>query len=273
VAPVPARDVAPASALAHDGAVADGGEGAHDVVGEAKRWRAWAHDLADRFRARFWTPGGYPAIALDGAGERVDLVASNMGHLLGTGMLTPAESAAVAEHLAGLRSPFGVRTVSAASAGYNFLAYHLGSVWPHDNAIALLGLARDGHGAEASAVIAALLAAAERFDYRLPELYGGDDLATPYPAACRPQAWAAAAGPAILTALLGLDVDVPAGRITFAPLAPSPVGAFRVRGLKVADGELDVSVTAAGELTIHNGPVGVTFHNADGSPARIARPS
>ncbi|MEV6927156.1 glycogen debranching N-terminal domain-containing protein [Dactylosporangium sp. NPDC051485] len=249
-------------------------EEAHaDGAGEAQRWREWAHDLADRFRARFWTPGGHPAIALDGAGNQVDLLASNMGHLLGTGLLEPAESAAVAGHLAGLRSPFGIRTVAPASAGYNFLSYHLGSVWPHDNAVALLGLARDGHRAEASAVIAALLDAAERFDFRLPELYGGDDLPTPYPSACRPQAWAAAVGPAILTALLGLEVDVPAGRIVFDPIAPSPVGAYRVRGLKVGGGELDVSVTAAGVLTVHNGPVGVTFRNADGSPARIGRPA
>lgn len=240
---------------------------------EASRWRAWASELAERFRAEFWCPEGYPAIALDGDGARVDLVASNMGHLLGTGLLTPEESTAVAGRLAELRSPFGVRTVSPASAGYDFLSYHLGSVWPHDNAIALLGLVRDGHRAEASAVISALLDAAERFDYRLPELYGGDDLPTPYPSACRPQTWAAAAAPAILTALLGLDVDVPARRITFAPLAPSPVGAYRIRGLKIADGELDVSVTAAGELTVHNGPLGVTFHNADGGPARIARPA
>ncbi|MER7004030.1 glycogen debranching N-terminal domain-containing protein [Dactylosporangium sp. NPDC000555] len=250
----------------------EAGDGGYDAAGEAKRWRDWAHDLAERFRARFWCPGGHPATALDGAGEQVDLVASNMGHLLGTGLLTPPESTAVAERLATLRSPFGIRTAAPASAGYNFLSYHLGSVWPHDNAVTLLGLARDGHRAEASAVIAALLDAAERFDFRFPELYGGDDLPTPYPTACRPQAWAAAAGPAILTALLGLDVDVPAGRITFAPIAPSPVGAYRVRGLKVADGELDVSVTAAGELTIHNGPIGVTFHNADGTPARIGRP-
>ncbi|WP_433614059.1 glycogen debranching N-terminal domain-containing protein [Dactylosporangium sp. CA-139114] len=250
-----------------------GGSGAESAADEAKRWRAWADDLSARFRAAFWCPGGYPAIALDGDGHPVDLVASNMGHLLGTGLLTPQESATVAGHLAGLRSPFGIRTASPASAAYDPLAYHVGSVWPHDNAIALLGLARDGHRAEASAVITALLAAAERFEYRLPELYGGDDRPTPYPVACRPQAWAAAAAPAILIALLGLDVDVPAGRITFAPLAPSPVGAYRVRGLKVADGELDVSVTAAGEVTVHNGPVGVTFHDADGRPARIARPT
>jgi hypothetical protein len=66
---------------------------------------------------------------------------------------------------------------------------------------------------------------------------------------------------------------VPGGRITFAPLAPSPVGAFRVRGLKIADGELDASVDAAGSLTVHNGPVGVEFLTADGLPARIGRPA
>lgn len=44
---------------------------------------------------------------------------------------------------------------------------------------------------------------------------------------CRPQAWAAAAGPALLTALLGLDVDVPPARIALDPLSPSrsaPIG-------------------------------------------------
>ncbi|MDG6105948.1 amylo-alpha-1,6-glucosidase [Dactylosporangium aurantiacum] len=235
------------------------------------RWRAWADALAERFRAAFWCPGGYPAVAVTGTGEQVDGVASNMGHLLGTGLLAPAERAAVAGHLERLRSPYGLRTLAPSSAGYDPGSYHAGSVWPHDTAIALLGLARDGHRREAAALVTALLAAGERFDHRLPELYGGDDDATPYPAACRPQAWAAAAGPALLVALLGLDVDVPAGRITFDPLAPSPVGAFRVRGLKVADGELDVSVDAGGAVTVHNGPVGVVFLLADGAPARIAR--
>jgi glycogen debranching enzyme len=239
----------------------------------AGRWRTWAADLAGRFRAEFWCPGGYPAVAVTGDGERVDGVASNMGHLLGTGLLSAAESAAVAGWVARLRSPFGVRTLAASSAGYDPGSYHAGSVWSHDTAIALLGLARDGHRQEAAALVGALLAAAERFGSRLPELYGGDDDATPYPPACRPQAWAAAVGPALLTALLGLDVDVPAGRITFDPLRPSPVGALRVRGLKVAGGELDVSLDAEGAVTVHNGPVGIAFLLADGTPARIGRPA
>ncbi|GAA3268459.1 hypothetical protein GCM10020218_007630 [Dactylosporangium vinaceum] len=210
------------------------------------------------FRKAFWCPGGYPAIALDGSGAQVDSVASNMGHLLGTGLLNAEESRVVAGHVAALASPFGVRTVAPGSGGYNPLSYHLGSVWPHDTAIALLGLARDGHRAEAAALVRALVAAGERFGFRLPELYGGDDAPTPYPAACRPQAWSAAAGPALLTALLGLDVDVPAGRVTISPLRPSPVGGYRIRGLRIGSGALDVSVTADGAATVHSAPAGLT---------------
>jgi glycogen debranching enzyme len=231
--------------------------------GGAEHWRTWAADLAEHFRKAFWCPAGHPAIALDGAGEQVDSVASNMGHLLGTGLLSAGESRTVAGHLAALTSPFGIRTVSPASAGYNPLSYHLGSVWPHDTAIALLGLVRDGHRGQAASVVRTVLAAGERFGFRLPELYGGDDAATAYPAACRPQAWSAAAGPALLTALLGLDPDVPAGRITLAPLSPSPVGTYRVRGLRVGrdPAELDVSVTAAGAATVHSGPEGLVIRS------------
>ncbi|GAA3220272.1 glycogen debranching N-terminal domain-containing protein [Dactylosporangium siamense] len=225
----------------------------------AAGWRDWARGLAERFRSAFWCPGGYPAVALDGAGEQVDSITSNIGHLLGTGLLTPGESARVAGHLAGLRSPFGIRTIAPSSAGYNFLSYHLGSVWPHDTAIALLGLVRDGHRQDAAVVIRAVLDAAARFDFRLPELFGGDDGPAPYPASCRPQAWAAAAGPAVLTALLGLDVDMPAGLLRLAPLSPSPVGAYRVRGLRVGGGELDVSISADGAVTVHDGPAGLTI--------------
>jgi hypothetical protein len=82
----------------------------------ADRWRSWAAQLAARFREAFWCPGGYPAIALDGSGERVDSIASNMGHLLGTGLLGAEESAAVAGKLAELRSPFGIRTVAPSCA-------------------------------------------------------------------------------------------------------------------------------------------------------------
>ena len=62
-------------------------------------WRTWAADLKVRFRTAFWIDdeqGGYPAIALDAAKRPVAGPASNMGHLLGTGILDPTDEAAVA---------------------------------------------------------------------------------------------------------------------------------------------------------------------------------
>jgi glycogen debranching enzyme len=175
--------------------------------GGGDEWRTWAARLADRFRETFWIDdpaGAYPAIALDSHKRRVDTVTSNLGHLLGTGLLSPAEAALVARRLASpeLDSGYGLRTMATDSAGYWPLSYHGGSVWPHDTAIAILGLRRDGFTAEAAALSEGLLRAAVAFDYRMPELYSGDAAAyapapVPYPAACRPQAWSAAAAVAV----------------------------------------------------------------------------
>jgi glycogen debranching enzyme len=237
---------------------------AHD--GGPARWRAWADDLASRFRAAFWCPPGgtdpaYPAIALDVGGGRVDGPASNMGHLLGTGLVDAAESATIARWLGDdrLAAPFGLRTLATTAAGYNPVSYHAGSVWPHDTAIAMLGLARAEQPAAAARHLRALLDAAYRFDFRLPELYGGDDLPTPYPPSCRPQAWAAAVAPAMVTTLLGLEVDVPAGTLTLRPVTPAPVGAYRVRGLRVGTGVLDVDVDLDGRATVVSLPPGLTL--------------
>jgi len=177
---------------------------------DGAEWRVWAARLADRFREAFWIDhpdGAYPAIALDARKGRVDTVTSNLGHLLGTGLLNPEESALVARRLSSpeLDSGFGLRTMSTDSAGYWPLSYHGGSVWTHDTAIAILGLARDGFTAEAAALSEGLLRAAVAFDYRMPELHSGDAAAdfpepAPYPAACRPQAWSAAAAIAVWSA-------------------------------------------------------------------------
>jgi len=147
------------------------------------------------------TPEGrYPGIALDRDGRPVDTLTSNIGHLLGTGILSPAEEKSVSELLThpSMSSGFGVRTMSTAAAGYWPLSYHGGSVWVHDSAIIAHGMARAGRAADARSVVAGLLAAAEVFSFRMPELHAGDAATTttapaPYPAACRPQAWSAAA--------------------------------------------------------------------------------
>jgi len=174
-------------------------------------WRVWAADLKTRFASTYWveTPEGrYPAIALDRDKRPVDSLTSNIGHLLGTGILSSDEEAHVASLLLGetMSSGFGIRTLSTDAAGYWPLSYHGGSVWVHDTAIAAHGMLRAGLVESARAVVEGLLDAAEGFGYRVPELHAGDprshsSVPTPYPAACRPQAWSAAAAVVCLTAL------------------------------------------------------------------------
>lgn len=169
----------------------------------ADRLRQWAAGLKQRFAERFWVnthEGRYPAIALDRDGGAVDTLTSNIGHLLGTGILDADEESSVAALLTGpaMSSGFGVRTLSTGAAGYWPLSYHGGSVWPHDTAIVARGMARAGLRTQARRVATEMLAAAESFAYRVPELFAGDaadEVAAPapYPASCRPQAWSAAA--------------------------------------------------------------------------------
>ncbi|SDQ46617.1 glycogen debranching N-terminal domain-containing protein [Microbacterium sp. cf332] len=175
--------------------------------------RRWAAALRDRFAAAYWVQtaeGRYPAIALDRDKRPVDSLTSNIGHLVGTGILDPLDEAAVAARLldASMSSGYGIRTLSTGAAGYWPLSYHGGSVWLHDTAIAAHGLARAGFADEAREVVAGMLAAADGFGYRVPELHSGDAAAqtrvpVPYPAACRPQAWSAAAAIVALRVLEG----------------------------------------------------------------------
>lgn len=233
-------------------AAARGGADLLDAFGrsDATAWRAWADELALRFRDRFWIEDGegpLPAVALDRDKRPVDSVASNMGHLLFTGMLEGPESTVVASRLAGddMSSGFGLRTLSSASGGYNPLSYHCGSVWPHDTAIAAWGLGRCRHDAEASRLLRALVRAAPMFDYRLPELFAGlgrdvTERPVPYPAACRPQAWAAGAAMLMLRTVFGAEADLPSGVLTLRPLRPGPFAYVEVRGLPFGRGTLDV---------------------------------
>ncbi|MGH3481214.1 MAG: amylo-alpha-1,6-glucosidase, partial [Nocardioidaceae bacterium] len=197
--------------------------------------------------------GPYPALALDADKRPVDSLTSNIGHLLGTGLLNSGESERVVRLVTRpeLASGFGLRTMSDQDTAYSPVSYHCGSVWPHDTAIVIRGLAAAGRGHRAAELIDGLLAAAVHFDFRLPELYGGDPRAdvprpVPYPAACRPQAWSAAAAPAILQALLGLEADVPAGRVRVRPVRPSLVGRLQVEGLVVGGHELTIQISEDG---------------------------
>lgn len=169
--------------------------------------------LRKRFAEDFWLSGpDFPALALDGAGRQVDLLASNAGHLLWSGVLDPDRAAAVARRLLAPEffSGWGLRTIAADQRPYHPISYHLGGVWPHDTAIAVAGLARYGFTDHARRLGEGLLDAAARSGFRLPEVMAGvgaDEVGAPvpYPHSCSPQAWAAAA-PLLLLDALGPSV-------------------------------------------------------------------
>ncbi|MEV5318314.1 glycogen debranching N-terminal domain-containing protein [Streptomyces sp. NPDC052687] len=170
-----------------------------------------AGDLRDRFQRDFWMPErSFPALALDGEGRQVDALASDAGHLLWSGLLDKEYGEVVGRRLVepDFFSGWGVRTLAAGQPAYHPLSYHRGSVWPHDNALIALGLARYGLHDEARTVAGALVDAAGAFGDRLPEVLAGYDRGThgepvPYPHACVRESRSAAAPLALLTAVGG----------------------------------------------------------------------
>ncbi|MGP3982889.1 amylo-alpha-1,6-glucosidase [Streptomyces sp. KR80] len=167
-----------------------------------------AEQLRVRFQRDFWMPEhDFPALALDGDGRRVDALASDAGHLLWSGIFDQQRGETVGRRLLepDFFSGWGIRTLAAGQPAYHPLSYHRGGVWPHDNAVIALGLARYGLHNQALTVARALTGMAGHNGYRLPEVIAGYSAEehrepVPYPHACSPQSWAAAAPLALLTA-------------------------------------------------------------------------
>ena len=219
----------------------------------AERLERDAEELRARFDEAFWCDarGGYYALALDGNKEPVDSLTSNIGHLLWSGIVPPERVDAVVDQLMGeaLWSGWGVRTMSAADAGFNPLAYHNGTVWPHDTSLIAWGLARYGRWPEAHRIIRRMLDAASYFDYQLPEVFAGfsrteTPFPIPYPTAARPQAWAAGAPVLLLRLLLGIEPDH--RRHVLGTIAPEDVpawaGSIRLTGVRAFDRAWDVQL-------------------------------
>jgi glycogen debranching enzyme len=236
----------------------------------ADQWRERALRFKARFHEAFWLPGkGYLAMALDRDKRPVDVLASNMGHCLWTGLAEPDVAARVAERLMSpeLFSGWGIRTLASTMAAYDPISYHNGSVWPHDSAICAAGLARYGYTEEAARVVDGLLAAATSFGGRLPELFCGFDrsefiLPVPYPTSCSPQAWAAAAPLLLLRSLLRLDPDVPARTVRAAERLPAGFGPISIRHLRLGEhvvtinaDDRGVDMTGLGDLRLLQDPV------------------
>jgi glycogen debranching enzyme len=172
-----------------------------------------AADLKARFNRDFWVEDGeFFAVALDRDGAQVDSLTSNNGHLLWSGIVDDEKAEKIAQHLVGERlfSGWGVRTMAVGEGRYNPIGYHVGTVWPFDNSFIAWGLRRYGFKEEAAKVAAGILEAAEFFDGRLPEAFGGYPRAmtkypVQYPTACSPQAWSTGAPLLLLRTMLGLE--------------------------------------------------------------------
>lgn len=196
----------------------------------AKKLRNEAADLKKRFNDDFWIDQkGYYAIGLDGDKKKIDSLTSNIGHLLWSGIVPKDRAQILAYHLLSdpLFSGWGIRTLSTNDRGFNPIGYHLGTVWPHDNAIIAEGLARYGFRDYANHIIMSLLDAAAFTDYRLPEAFSGYDrqfgsFPIPYPTACSPQAWATGAPFLFLRTLLGFNAKK--GKLILNPHIPSELG-------------------------------------------------
>jgi glycogen debranching enzyme len=177
----------------------------------AARLEADAAELGRRFNDTFWVEGYY-ALGLDRDKRPIDAVASNMGHLLWSGIVPDDRVDAVASLLMSDRlwSGWGIRTMAADEVAYNPLVYHNGTVWPHDNSLIAWGLGNAGRTRDVALIVRRMVEASVQFDHRLPEVFAGfarrrTGVPVEYPTASRPQAWAAATPVLLLRVLLGLE--------------------------------------------------------------------
>jgi glycogen debranching enzyme len=211
----------------------------------ADRLEQQAADLKQRFNRDFWVEDGqYYALALDADGHQVDALSSNIGHLLWSGIVEPDRAEKIAQHLLGPRlfSGWGVRTLAKGEGRYNPIGYHVGTVWPFDNSFIAWGLRRYGFTSQAATIAQAIIDAAEFFDGRLPEAFGGYDrqltrYPVQYPAVNSPHARSTGAPLLLLRAVLGLE---PYGDdLVVTPALPARFGRVELLDIPGRWGQID----------------------------------
>jgi glycogen debranching enzyme len=213
-----------------------------------------AADLKRRFNRDFWVKDGeYFALALDPEGVQVDSLTSNNGHLLWSGIVDKSKAKAVVRQLMGPRlfSGWGVRTLADGEGRYNPIGYHVGTVWPFDNSFIAWGLRRYGFKEEAARIAAGILDAAEFFDGRLPEAFGGYERGltkypVQYPTACSPQAWSTGTPLLLLRTMLGLE---PHGEhLIVDPALPESIEMLALLDIPGRWGRVDAFARGRGQL-------------------------
>jgi glycogen debranching enzyme len=212
-----------------------------------------AAELRRRWHEAFWMPReGFYALAIDAAGDQVQSITSNPGHALGTGIVPPEFARLVADRLlsSSLFSGWGVRTLADDHPSYNPLAYHLGTVWPVENATFALGFKRYGLDEHVERLIEAQIEAASLMpDSRLPEAITGHRREpkvgpAPYPHACSPQAWSSSAIVQMVQLMLGLYPFAPLRTLSvIRPRLPAWLPEVTLRRLRVGRAEVDLRFT------------------------------
>lgn len=215
-----------------------------DALGHAEKageLKTKATELQEKFSKQFWSSKKstfYIALANDK--KPCNVVSSNAGHCLFSGIATAEQAKMVAQSLLSeeMFSGWGIRTLGTREARYNPMSYHNGSVWPHDNALIAYGFSKYGLKEEVAKVAAAMFDASLYSDgQRLPELFCGfkrkpGEAPTSYPVACSPQAWSVATVFMILQALLGMEINENDNTIRFyKPYLPQFLDSITIRNL------------------------------------------
>ncbi|MCU6708740.1 trehalase family glycosidase [Paenibacillus sp. J5C_2022] len=219
-------------------------------TGKAERLEEEAAKLKKHFNDAFWmADAAFYALALDKDKRQVQTVTSDPGHALWSGIIDESRSQAVVDTLLsdGLFSGWGIRTMSKDEKAYSPTAYHNGTVWPHDNSLIALGMARYGYAEQTAKLARALFDSAEQFgQHRLPELFCGydrnEEQMVPFPVACSPQAWAAGTPYGTMLALLNPQANGWEKTMVVNPTLPSGLNRLRISNWRLGEGEIDFAL-------------------------------
>jgi glycogen debranching enzyme len=212
----------------------------------AEKLRGEAAELKRNFNQAFWMPDRqFFAQALDRDKNPISSISSNPAHCLWSGIIDDDKIEPVVQRLMAedMCSGWGLRTLSADEPAFNPMSYHNGSVWPHDNSLAVAGLKRVRKNKEAMSLLTQVFNAAQRFTYyRLPELYCGFQqdnryYSSPaeYPVSCSPQAWTAGSALLFIQTMLGLEVRASQKRVALRPYFPEYINSLEMRNLNVGN--------------------------------------
>jgi glycogen debranching enzyme len=221
-----------------------------DRKDEAKHFYREAEELKKRFNEAFWMEEeGSIALGLDPQKRQIRSAVSNPGHCIATAVVDQSLVTRTAERLMrdDLFSGWGIRTLSSHHPAFNPYSYHLGSVWPVEQATFALGFMRYGFHEFVERVCRSQFEAAAIFSARrLPELFSGHqrDAEHPFPAhypgANSPQAWSASAVFCLLQAMLGLYPYAPLSMLVIDPQLPEWLPHITISNLRVGDASVTI---------------------------------